>query len=335
MDGLGSVKAGRCVDGKSIIPVKMLHLAANSGAAAPKMRDSALPEERIGAKAPHFCVQSGLPEQFRRVMHCIIDAVTSSRKEDIYYIEVLGKTLDVLDVFAQSDQPQLSLQDISVRTRLNKNTVFRILYTLGEHGYITKENQVYQLGQKLIDLGSSQLHRRDLLTVAGPYLDAMRDQFGETVNLGVIEGGAVRYVDVRESRERFRLVERIGGSDPLHSTALGKAHLAYLPPDEVRALMKQHGMSRQTEHTITSMTALKAELDQVREEGYAVDREESMIGAFCVSAPILNSRGLPVAAISISGPTIRFSADQLPAVSAALKKATAEIRAKLGYSPAS
>jgi len=253
----------------------------------------------------------------------------ATRNSDIYYIEVLGKALDILDVFGQSEEQRLSLQDISVRSRLNKNTVFRILYTLGEHGYIHKENQTYQLGRKLVDLGNVKFRRRDLLAIAGPYLDALRDQSGETVNLGVLDGGSIRYIDVRESPERFRLAERIGGSDFLHSTALGKAHLAYLPAEEVRYLMKQLGMPRQTEHTFTTINALKKELEIVRVNGYALDREESMLGAFCVAAPILNSSNTPIAAISISGPTIRFNEENLPEAKDALLKAVAEIQSKL------
>jgi DNA-binding IclR family transcriptional regulator len=254
-----------------------------------------------------------------------------SSKSDIYYIEVLGKTLDILDVFARTTKPQLSLQDISVETQLNKNTVFRILYTLAEHGYINKENQSYRLGQKLADLGSTKLHRRDLMTVAGPYLDSLRDQFGETVNLGVMDGGSIRYVDVRESRERFRLAERIGGSDPLHSTALGKAQLAFLPAEEVRRLMKAWGMEKYTERTITTISVLRVELERVRAAGYAVDREESMLGAFCVAAPVVDSNHAPVAAISIAGPNTRFNEDSLKPATDALLKAVSEIRQKLGY----
>jgi len=263
-------------------------------------------------------------------MHRIISYV-QNRKSDIYYIEVLGKTLDILDVFGQSDRSQLSLQDISSVTKLNKNTVFRILYTLTEHGYILKENHSYRLGPKLADLSDVRLHRRDLLSVASPYLDALRDQFGETVNLGVLDNGSIRYVDVRESRARIRLAERVGGSDPLHSTALGKAHLAYLTAEEVRTLVKQTGMPKHTRRTLTTLSSLKAELETVRQQGYAVDREESMMGAFCVAVPVLNSQQLPVAAISISGPTIRFDESNLPSASQALLKSAKEIQKKLGH----
>ncbi|MGO8719671.1 MAG: IclR family transcriptional regulator [Acidobacteriaceae bacterium] len=253
------------------------------------------------------------------------------RKPDIYYIGVLGKTLDILDVFTSLNKPKLSLQDISVATKLNKNTVFRILYTLAKHGYISKENHSYRLGQRLLDLGSTKLHRQDLLTVAGPYLDNLRDEFGETVNLGVLDGGCVRYVDVRESRKRFRFAERIGGSDPLHSTALGKAQLAFLPSEDVRRLMQEYGMRTYTEHTITTIKALIAELERIRADGYAVDRQESMLGAFCVAAPILDSNTSPVAAISIAGPDIRFGSSNLRVTSSSLLKAVAEIQKKLGY----
>lgn len=256
---------------------------------------------------------------------------SSNTKADIYYIEVLGKTIDILDAFVRSEKPLLSLQELSVATGLNKNTVFRVLYTLAEHGYISKENHLYRLGQKVAELGNARLHGQELVTVAGPYLTALRDKFGETVNLGVLSGGSVCYVDVRECNKRFRLAERIGGTDPLHSTALGKAQLAFLAQDEVRGLMKQWGMKKYTEHTITSISALQTELKRIRSTGYAVDNQESMLGAFCVAVPILQTAQRPVGAISIAGPVVRFDHSQLPRVSSALRKAAGEIQRKLGH----
>lgn len=246
----------------------------------------------------------------------------------IYYIEVLGKALTVLDAFASLDQPRLTLQQITTHTGLGKNAVFRILYTLAEHGYVVKRNAEYELGTKVLDLGDTTLRSHDLHAVAGPYLDTLRDQFHETVNLGVLDGKQIRYVDVRESPSRFRLAERIGGSDPLHCTALGKAHLAYLPQAQVRRLLRESGMPRLTPRTITTARALETELARIRAQGYALDNEESMAGAFCVGAPILDSSGAPIAAISVSGPTARFNDAALPAVSKALRAAVVEIGAR-------
>lgn len=257
---------------------------------------------------------------------------SSAARADIYYIEVLGKTLDILDAFTRTRKALLSLQELSAETGLNKNTVFRVLYTLAEHGYITKENHFYRLGPKMADLGNVRLYEQDLVTVASPYLTELRDAFGETANLGVLNRGSVCYVDVRESTQQFRLAERIGGTDPLHSTALGKAQLAYLPQDEVRQLMKECGMKKYTPHTINSVSILQAELKQIRNTGYAIDNQESVLGAFCVAVSILNSAHRPVAAISIAGPMTRFNESCLPQASAALLKAAAEIQSKMGYS---
>ena len=156
-------------------------------------------------------------------------------------------------------------------------------------------------------------------------------RFGETVNLGVLDGAQIRYVDVRESRSRFRLAERVGGSDSLHCTALGKAHMAYLPPERVRELIRESGMPRATAKTKTTWVALKSELAKVHEAGYAVDDEESMEGAYCVGVPILDRQGTPMAALSVSGPTVRFGPKTLREVTQALLEAAAEIRARLGH----
>jgi IclR family acetate operon transcriptional repressor len=252
-------------------------------------------------------------------------------KREIYHIGVLGKALAVLDAFAALSKPRLGLPEIARRTGLPKNAVFRILYTLGEHGYVTKHNTEYELGPRIAELGNTRLRRKNLLAVAGPWLDDLRDRFSETVNLGVLDGLHIRYVDVRESPSRFRLAERVGGRDPLHCTALGKSYLAYLPATETARLLREAGMPRLTARTITTLRAMKDELAQVRRLGYAVDRGESMEGAFCVAVPILDASRAPLAAISISGPTARFHEAHLPAAGAALLEVAAAIRTALGH----
>jgi DNA-binding IclR family transcriptional regulator len=250
---------------------------------------------------------------------------------DAYYIEVVGKALDVLEAFLHVPKRQLTLQEISHHLRLNKNAVFRILYTLAEHGYIVKEEQKYELGPKLLDLSHTKLRHSDLLTVAGPLLESLRDQFGETVNLGVLDDGQIRYIGVWESRHPFRLAERVGARDCLHYTALGKAHLAYLPFDEVRRLLRKYGMPRQTEHTITSLSSLKPDLDATRARGYALDIQESVLAGCCVAVPILNDdQSPPLAAISVSGPLSRLTESRRTLVAKALQEAASAIRIKIG-----
>lgn len=249
----------------------------------------------------------------------------------VYYIEVVGRALDVLEVFVHEQKSQLTLKEIATRLEQNTNTVFRLLYTLVEHGYVVKTNtKKYELGSKLLDLSNAKLRHTDLVAVAGGHMEALREQFRETVNLGILADGQIRYIDVRESLERFRLAEMVGGTDPLHCTALGKAHLAWLPFDEVRRLMRETGMARVTPHSIVAITDLKADLERTRARGYALDREESMLGAFCVGVPILNQDHRPVAAMSVAGPRVRFNERQVNAVSNALMQAAGAIQAKLG-----
>lgn len=254
-------------------------------------------------------------------------------KTDIYYIEVIGKTLDVLDTFAEVAQRQLTLQEISSQLRLNKNAVFRILYSLAQHGYVVKEGHKYELGSKLVDLSNARLRHTDLLSVAGPFLNGLRDQFGETVNLGVLDKDEIRYVGVWESRDPLRLAEKVGAADMLHCSALGKAYLACLPQDEVRLLLGTKRLPALTRNTITSSVALKHALGAIRERGYAVDAEESMLGACCVARAILNpEQTRPIAAFSVSGPIVRMNQERVAKVGKALETIAKEIQQKLGSS---
>ncbi len=256
---------------------------------------------------------------------------TSGR--DVYYIDVVGRALDVLEVFVHEQKPQLTLKEIADRLDQRMNSVFRLLYTLARHGYVIKKDKQYELGSRLLDLTRAKMRHTNLVSVARPYMDALLARFRETVNLGVMMEGTIRYVEVRESPERFRLAEHVGGTDPLHCTALGKAHLAYLPYTQVRELLKTHGMSRVTEHTLETLSALRADLKRTRERGYAIDDQESMIGAYCVAAPILDSNENPVAAISIAAPNVRLNHVQEEAVSAALLDSAAAIAGKLSTGP--
>jgi IclR family acetate operon transcriptional repressor len=248
--------------------------------------------------------------------------------KDVYYIEVVGRALDVLEVFVHEQKPQLSLKEIADRLDQSMNTVFRLLYTLAEHGYVVKNNKQYELGSKLLDLTNAKMRHTDLVIVARPYMDNLLERFRETVNLGIMMDGKIRYIEVRESPERFRLVERVGGTDPLHCTALGKAHLAYLPFAGVRELMRVQGMAKITDHTINTINALKTDLEATRARGYAIDDQESMLGGYCVAAPILEE-GRPIAAISIAAPYVRLNEAHVETVSAALLEVTGSIADKL------
>lgn len=168
--------------------------------------------------------------------------------------------------------------------------------------------------------------------IALPYMRELLDQFQETVNLGVLEGDEVVYIQILESPQAFKMSSRIGGRDPAHATALGKAILAFLPEEEVERIAHVTGLPKRTEKTISSLQRLREELVTIRQRGYAMDEGENEEGACCVGAPIFDHRGTVIAALSISGPCLHFSPEKVAEMGTALRRVTSQISQKMGCS---
>lgn len=145
-----------------------------------------------------------------------------------------------------------------------------------------------------------------LTAAARPYLEKLRKEFNETVNLAVLEDGQIVYVEMLESSRPFRMTASVGSTVPLNATALGKAMGAFLADEELEALMQTCTWNRYTPHTIVSRAKWRAALEQVRKNGYAYDDEEAEAGASCVAVPILNQERRAIAGISVSAPTGRI-----------------------------
>jgi DNA-binding IclR family transcriptional regulator len=157
-------------------------------------------------------------------------------------------------------------------------------------------------------------------------------RFQETVNLAVLEGDQIVYVEILESPRTFRMCSRVGSREMPHSTALGKAILAFLPQQEVERILQNTGLPRYTANTIGSRSSLRDELAITRQRGYSIDNGENEEGARCVGAPIFDHRGDVVAAISISGPAVRSSAEEIEGMGTALLEASLHISQRIGYS---
>ena len=212
---------------------------------------------------------------------------------------------------------------------------FRLIRVLRETGYVRHdlESHRYSLALKLLDLGATAAARLDIVRVGQSLLDQLRGEFGETINLGVMDERHVVYVAMAESsRPGLRMASRVGGLGGLHSTSIGKAILAFLPEPDRAALISNLVWTAVTPKTITNLDDLRDELERTRLRGYATDDEENEIGARCVGVPILDGAGLPLAAISISGPTVRIGDDALGAMSERLWDASRKISSNLGYS---
>lgn len=211
----------------------------------------------------------------------------------------------------------VTLVDVARTTGLPKSSAFRYLWTLETHRYVEHDHEsgVYRLG--LGFLGMQSRHLEVLRVRTHPWLEKLRDDLGETTNLGVLDGSSVIYVDIVESRKSVRLAASRGSHDPLHSTSLGKAIAAHLDEHRVRELLMQAGMPQRTPNTITTLEDYLDEMRRVRRVGYAVDDGENEIDGRCVAVPILGTR-LP-AALSLSAPASRFPQQQIEAVATKLR----------------
>jgi len=253
------------------------------------------------------------------------------RKSSSAPVGVLTKVLSIFDLLNRSHDG-LQLRAIAEQTGLNKSTAYRFLAHLEREGYLVRESTgAYLLGPRLVHLGSGSTYQSTIKKVSRPTLEGLWRETGETVNLAVLDGREIIYLDVIESPHNFRLVSQIGMRRPLHCTALGKAVLAWQGAnfrDELLAITK---LEKLTPHSITRPSELVAELGRIQRRGYALDDEEVELGARCVAAPVLDSSGQVAAGISVSGPTIRMTRSRTAQIAEAVKTAALDISAHLGY----
>ncbi len=248
-----------------------------------------------------------------------------------YSIAAVEKVLDILESLSREREPA-DLPGLSKRLGIPKPTLFRYLVTLEKRGYVRKRSDNrYELGLRLLELSTSALDKMTLHEVALPYMRELQERFQETVNLAVLEGLEIVYIEILESPRAFRMSAHVGGRQYPHTSSLGKAILAYLPEEEVERIARATGLPRQTPNTICSLERLKEELALVRKQGYATDWEESEEGACCVGVPIFDRRGRAVAAISLSGPALRFSPAEVSRMGAALREVSLQISQRNGY----
>ncbi|MGA8740761.1 MAG: IclR family transcriptional regulator [Terracidiphilus sp.] len=242
-------------------------------------------------------------------------AATQPDHSDPYQLQGLDRVVAILDLLGASDN-SLSLAEICQRMGLHKSTAHRALMALERTGMIERAPASrYRLGLKLYDMGSRAVEQIDLRSRVHPHLRKLALRVGETVHLGVLHQTRVVYINkIEPINRRVCISSRTGTSNPVYSTSLGKAILAYMPPEEVAKTVAKIQFMSLTSKTLTSPEELLEALDRVRRRGYAVDDEEMEIGTRCVGAPILDTSGHPIAAVSISGSTTRLAAHCVPAI---------------------
>ena len=244
-----------------------------------------------------------------------------------YTVPVVKSAFRVLEELSRTGA--LGLNDVTQRTGIPKSTVFRILTTLMQLGYVIRDGtRTYQISRSIGDL-AGESGGETLRRLALPYMLPLRDQHGETVNLGVLHLDKVIYLEVVPSEYALRLHERCGATVSAHASSLGKAILAFSRPALAENLIASRKLEKLTPNTITDKKEFLNELKRVRERGYALDRGETSSLATCIGAPILDSQGNAIAAISISGPSSRFNPRKDSSIIESLMHATEDLSRQL------
>lgn len=242
-------------------------------------------------------------------------------------IQSVDRVFQIMELL--SEYPKgLALMDICAQTGLPKATVSRMLCALSDNGYAVQdtENRKYRLTRRLFEIGSRVADSANILTAARPFLDQLARQTGEAVHLVSRVKDEVVYLYKEEGASiGVRMGSYVGLHNPMYCTGVGKSILAFLPDEEITAIWNRSEITQFTENTITTIEKLYEEINKIRSLGYALDMEEHEPGVRCIAAPILDLKRNPIAAISLSAPSIRMSADRIDALVPLVLQTAAQI----------
>jgi IclR family pca regulon transcriptional regulator len=242
-------------------------------------------------------------------------------------VQSLAKGFRVLEAFTP-DRPEPVLAELARAAGLDNATTFRLLNTLVQLGYVERiaGTRKFRLTLKCLDLGFNAIARAELRALARPLLRGLVGTAIEAASLGVPDWPDIVYVErVQAGLVRLGIEVRIGSRVPVHSTAVGQAVLAFLPPDIQQAVLQAAPRPKLTPHTITELAALLDRLAAVRAQGFALSDQENVSGLRVLAAPVLDADGVPIAALSAAAPAFAMTLDafdtaaRLPVIEAARK----------------
>jgi DNA-binding IclR family transcriptional regulator len=244
--------------------------------------------------------------------------------EDRYSSRTIERAFDALEAF-ESGNATLGLKELGTITRQPESSLYRVLSTLQKRGYLQQNHDgTYQLTHKVL-YGRLFDRTEDLRRIARPILEELGQKFDETASLAYLYNDYIQVLDTVETFHPIRVINRPGRIIPPHCSSMGKIILAHQDNLTADRLLETYGLVRRTEYSIADRNELRHELVKVREQGFAADREESMLGGICFGAPIFSSPGHVIAALSVSTPKQRIDADKERSVQAAVIKAAREV----------
>lgn len=246
-------------------------------------------------------------------------------------MQTVERALRVLERVASFPRPA-SLTEVANAAALHPSTTYRLLGTLVQTGYVTRDSRtgLYRLGLKLLRISRALEDQLDIRALALPVMERIVAQEDETVSLVIRTGSTGVVIERVQCARQIRSVTPVGSHGPLHCTAAGKILLAWLKPADVQSLITEAPLVRHTARTITDMEALASELAKVRAQGVALDRGERSDDLIGIAAPVRNARGRVIAALSLSGPAQRLGPNRRPALAAIMRDAAATVSSSLG-----
>jgi len=228
----------------------------------------------------------------------------------------------------------LSIREASRSLGYSPATVQKLINALKTQGYVVQDEltERYHLGSEAVQLGLTALSRLEIRQVARPHLEALCKETGETVFLAIGRNNHAIYVDKAVSTQLVRVDAPLGVDRPYNCTSVGKILLAGMPDEKIEELAASSAFERRTKHSIVELDALRAELEQIRAQGWAQDREEYVPGSGCIAAPVLDHRGQVIAALTVSGPAERINREHDRLVEQ-VKASALAISEDMGYRP--
>ncbi|BCV24190.1 IclR family transcriptional regulator [Gelria sp. Kuro-4] len=256
-----------------------------------------------------------------------------SREGAGFVMQSVDRALAILLVLARGPEAGLPLAEISRALGLNQSTCHHLLATLKARRFVEQDpvSRRYRLGIKAVEVGQAAVQQVDLARVALPHMEQLMRAAQENVNLVILEDDSAVYVAQVPCDRTVRMFTRIGERAPLHCTGVGKVLLAYLPAAERADILARTGLKRFTPATICDPAALAAELEKVKAQGYALDREERERDVACLAAPVRDYRGRVVAALSVSAPASRLGPARQAEILPRLLEKAAAIARDLGW----
>jgi DNA-binding IclR family transcriptional regulator len=242
----------------------------------------------------------------------------------------IPRAVHVIDLLAR--RGPLGVRAIAHQLELPLGSAHRILTDLAAESIVERSsNGEWEMSYRLLEIVGVQLERVQLPRLARPILEQLASDTRETTFLAVPSRDEIVYLDKVQIDLQLQLNVELGTRRPMHCTGLGKAILAFLPQAHQEQLLSGGPLRAFTPSTITDPMLLRLELERTRQRGYALDREEIIVGVHCVAVPILNYAGLPVGAISVAGTTPKTDGERLDALVQRIRAAGDYVSRRLGF----